>query len=297
MIAGARGFLLLTGHLGDPERNPLTVAQFRELTKRMQQMKKPEEDRELTAEDLIAIGCGREFAVRILALLEQQEQLDWYLEHGRGLGCIPITRLDRTYPDRVRKKLAMEAPGSLWAKGDISLLEQPKLSLVGSRELRLENQGFAETAGKLAARHGICLVSGNARGADLTAQESCLQAGGKVISIVADALEKYPSRDNILYLSEEGYDLPFTPLRALSRNRVIHTISPKTLVAQCTLEKGGTWDGTVKNLKNGWSDVYCFRDGSDACRELSQRGAVPVSAQELPNVLFAESAYPNFLNE
>ena len=36
-----RGFLLLTGYLGDPERKPLTVAQFRELAKRMQTMEKP----------------------------------------------------------------------------------------------------------------------------------------------------------------------------------------------------------------------------------------------------------------
>ena len=33
-----RGFLLLTGHLGNPERKPLTVAQFRNLANRVAQM-------------------------------------------------------------------------------------------------------------------------------------------------------------------------------------------------------------------------------------------------------------------
>ena len=64
MIPREKGFLLLSSHLGDPDRKPLTVAQFRELTRRAQQMEKPEKEREMTCEDLISIGCGREFAQR-----------------------------------------------------------------------------------------------------------------------------------------------------------------------------------------------------------------------------------------
>lgn len=289
MIPEEQGFLLLTSHLGDPKRKPLTVAQFRELTLRARQMEKKSEDRELLEEDLVSIGCGREFAQRVLRLLSQQDQLQWYLERGRSQGCIPVTRLNPSYPGRVRTMLALEAPGAFWAKGDLSLLDQPKLSLVGSRDLHPENRSFAQVVGMLAARQGIVLVSGNARGADTVAQESCLRSGGRVISVVADALEKLPEREGVLYLSEEGYDLPFTAQRAISRNRVIHTMAPRTVVAQCTLNKGGTWDGTVKNLKHGWSDVFCFRDGSTACRELSQRGAIPVSAQELPRAILSGS--------
>ena len=56
MTAGEEGFLLLTGYLGDPERKPLTVAQFRDLTARARAMSRPEADRDMTAEDLLAIG-------------------------------------------------------------------------------------------------------------------------------------------------------------------------------------------------------------------------------------------------
>ena len=42
-----RGFLLLTGHLGNPERRVLTTAQLRTLADRMKDAKKPEENREL----------------------------------------------------------------------------------------------------------------------------------------------------------------------------------------------------------------------------------------------------------
>lgn len=297
MIPAERGFLLLTSHLADPERKPLTVAQFRELTARARQMGVPAVDRDLCEEDLVAMGCGREFARRVLLLLSHEEQLQWYLEKGRSCGCVLVTRLDPVYPGRVRRMLALEAPAVLWAKGELSLLGRPKLSLVGSRDLHPENRRFAEAAGVEAAKRGFCLVSGNARGADSAAQESCLRSGGNVISVVADALSKLPEREGVLYLAEEGYDLPFAPRRAISRNRVIHTLSTKTLIAQCALGKGGTWDGTVKNLKYGWSDVYCFRDGSPACRELSQRGAIPISPGELPNILLTDDPAPNLFNQ
>ena len=127
------------------------------------------------------------------------------------------------------------------------------------------------------------LVSGNARCADRTAQESCLAAGGRVISVVADELWKQPVRENMLYLSEADYEEGFSAQRALSRNRVIHALGIVTFVAQATLEAGGTWDGTVKNLQNRWSDVYGFDDGSDAVMELSQMGLVRIGMGELAN--------------
>ena len=77
----------------------------------------------------------------------------------------------------------------------------------------------------------------------------------------------------MLYVSEEDFDEPFSSQRALSRNRVIHALGRMVFVAQSDLGKGGTWDGTVKNLRFGWSPVACFRDGSEASSQLEQMGA------------------------
>ena len=284
MTGADRGFLLLTGHLGDPERNPLTVAQFRELTRLARRMELPLADRELREDDLISLGCGREFSRRVLRLLSQEDQLDWYLERGQRQDCFPITRVNPLYPQRVRQRLDTEAPGSLWAKGDLSVLQQPMIALVGSRDLTGENLAFAREVGRHAALQGYALVSGNARGADKAAQESCLEQGGSVICVVADELETKPVQEKLLYLSEEGFDLPFSAQRALSRNRIIHTLAPKVFVAQCTLGHGGTWDGTTRNLRSLWSQVYCFADGSAACTELVQLGATAVTTEELRDI-------------
>ena len=281
MTAREEGFLLLTSHLGNPERRPLTVAQFRNLTRRARQMEKPTQERDITEEDLLQIGCDRSFARRVMELLSQQQQLRWYLDRGRKYDCYPVTRLNPFYPSQVRRLLDIEAPGCLWIKGDLSVLNKPMVALVGSRDLAAENQKFAMELGKQAALQGYTLVSGNARGADRTAQESCLESGGTVISIIADELINCPLRKGVLYFSEEDFDQAFSAQRALSRNRIIHILGKKTFVAQCDLNRGGTWDGSIKNLQNGWSSVFCFDDGSVSARELILRGAVPVSIERL----------------
>lgn len=281
MKPAERGFLLLSSHLGEGCRKPLTTAQLRVLADRMRNFRMPEEDRELETADLMRLGYGPDMTKRILSLLSETDVLDYYLRKGSILGCAPITRIGEHYPLHLRKRLGLDSPGVLWARGDVSLLQLPMVALVGSRELRQENWRFASEVGRQAAIQGYVLVSGNARGADRAAQEACLAAGGKVISVVADELWKQPLRENVLYLSEEDFDEAFSAQRALSRNRVIHALGIVTFVAQSSLGTGGTWDGTVKNLQNRWSDVYGFSDGSDAMAELSQMGLQPIGLADL----------------
>ena len=281
MRAVERGFLLLSSHLGNPERKVLSTAQLRMLAQRMTQADGVKENRELTEKDLLQLEIGRTMARQILALLEDEALLEHYLKRGKRQDCIPVTRVSEGYPLILRQRLGLDSPGCLWAKGDLSILERPAIALVGSRELREENRSFAEAVGRYAAGQGLVLVSGNARGADRTAQEACLQAGGRVVSVVADELTKQPLKRNMLYLSEDAFDAPFSSQRALSRNRCIHGLGRIVFVAQSDLHKGGTWDGTVKNLRFGWSPVACYRDGSDAMLQLEQMGAYLIGLEDL----------------
>lgn len=296
MTPRERGFLLLCSHLGDPARKPLTVSQFRILVERMGQARKPSDDRELVPGDLVALGYGWEMARRIAALLEDEAVLDYYLQKGERRGCVPVTRVSEAYPLLLRRRLGLESPACLWARGDLSLLAEPAVSLVGSRELRQKNRTFAAEVGRQAALQGYVLISGNARGADRTAQESCLAAGGKVIAIVADSLWKQPLREDLLYLSEEDYDEDFSAQRALSRNRCIHALGTRTFVAQSALETGGTWDGTAKNLRFGWSDVFCFDDGTEAAAALIRMGAEGIGMEELDSFYDLQKSEQNFLD-
>lgn len=273
MNAREEGFLLLSSYLGNPERKCLTTAQLRTLATRVAAAERVSQDRDLTLADLTGMGYGTEMASHILQLLDDTALLRHYLQKGKQNDCFPLTRISEGYPLRLRQRLGLDSPGVLWAKGELSLLSKPAVALVGSRNIASANAAFAKKAGIEAARQGYVLISGNARGADRIAQTACLDAGGQVISVVADELNKQIPHSNILYLSEEGFESPFTSVRALSRNRVIHALAEKTLVAQCSLATGGTWSGTVQNLRSSWSPVFCLRDGSEASLQLEQLGA------------------------
>ena len=294
MNAREAGFLLLTSKLGNPERHTLTMAQFRDLATKAGYLTVDRPERELSKEDLLSLGYNRMMAERILSLLQDEMLFSHYVHQGEKVGCVPLTRVSEGYPQTLRRRLRLEAPGSLWAKGDLGILQTPAISLVGSRELQEENREFAREVGRQAALQGYTLISGNARGADREAQESCLQWGGKVISVVADCLQEQRVRENILYLSEDGYDQPFSGFRALSRNRVIHALpTGGVFVAQCGLKTGGTWSGTEKNLRHNWSPVFCFADGSTSQKALCDRGATAVTKADLVDFYALHTVTPS----
>lgn len=292
-----KGFLLLTSPLGDPNRPRLSTAQFRALAQRVAAMDCPKEERELDENDLKALGYGADMAARILRLLDEGDVLEHYLSRGFRSGCRCISRISSLYPLRVRQKLGLDAPGCFWSRGDTGLLELPKVALAGSRDIAADNAAFAKEVGRQAAMQGFVLVTGNARGADRAAQDSCLEAGGCVISVVADELQKQKGTENVLYLSEDGFDEPFSAMRAISRNRTIHSLANATFVAQSGFRSGGTWDGTVKNLRFGWSRVWVYRDNSPAQRLLCDMGADAVDLCDLGNLSPLATAEKNLFEQ
>lgn len=292
MTGAERGFLLLCSHLGDPARKCLTTAQFRKLAQRMKSAEKPGGDRDILPADLKALGYGMEDSERIVSLLSEEERLDGYLLRAERANCHVLTRFSAAYPRELEIRLGEDAPAVLWYRGDLSPLDSPRIALVGSRELLPENAFFARETGLQAAKQGFSLVSGNAKGADQTAQNACLEAGGAVISVIADALAQHRPSGRVLYLCEDSFDLGFSPIRALSRNRLIHSLGIATLVAQSNLKTGGTWDGSVKNLRFGWSPLYCFSDGRESTRLLEQMGAALVGTEALEDL----SALPPLQN-
>lgn len=296
MTAGDCGYLLLSSKFGDPDRKPLTTAQLRVLAQRAAYLPQPDCGEELTIEHLLAAGVEKQLAEKTLKLLDDTLQLNAYLNKARRAGCTPITRASPAYPMALRKRLGLEAPGCLWAKGNLEILSMPAVSLVGSRALRDRNRRFAREVGIQAAKQGFVLISGNARGADSAAQDACLEAGGYVVSVLADSLNEHCPDAHRLYLSEDDYDECFSVPRALHRNRVIHALSDRVFVAQCTLERGGTWDGSIQNLRKGWSSLYCFRDGSPAAATLEQLGAFLIEEKILADFRTLPTRQPSLFN-
>jgi len=281
LTAAEQGLLLLCCPLEDG-MTPLTAAQYRRLRELVREHRTEEDgSRELTGSDLAAIGCSPRECEQILCLLGRQQALQAAMARWQHWGIDICTRLSPDYPKLLKTRLGDDAPAVLFLLGDRRILRMEGISLVGSRQLRPEGEAFAAAAGKMAARNGHVLISGNARGADQTAQKACLQAGGCVMAFVADRLTKQIPQNRALYVSEESPEQAFSALRALRRNRLIHAAGLETYVAQVTEGSGGTWSGTLRNLQAGWSPVYVHADGSSGAKMLAERGAAPITLQAL----------------
>lgn len=282
-----RGMLLLCCALPGSEVKPLTSAEFMRLERALFEKSGVGE---VTVAALSAEGIERSEAERICALLDRETLLDAYLARARQLGIGVLTRLNPAYPQVLLQKLRRSAPPVLFYKGKTELLQNRCVSLVGSRRLAPMGEAFARRVGALAATEGLTLVSGGAAGADLAAQQACRALEGSVIVFAADRLMEHAEQKQVIFCSEEGFDVPFSTPRAHSRNRLIHAMGERTFVAQCTHGHGGTWAGTVENLKKGLSPVYCHADGSAAAQALCELGAEALSYDDLTSVLFPERA-------
>lgn len=278
MTAAEEGVLLLCCRLGDLNCKPLTMPQFRELGQRVVPALAGEDPlRQLCIRDLTQLGYDEARAEEILRLLDREEQLIAYLRQAEELDIHPLTRLSPHFPHRLRQALGYRTPAVFFYRGDLALLEIDSVAVVGSRKLRPENAAFAEDMGRHLAETRQILISGGAVGADLSAQNACISNGGRAVIFAADRLTDHTSAENTLYLSADGYDVPFANYRALERNKFIHIQAGKAVAVQCSFGTGGTWQGCTENLKHGWSELFVFDDGSPAAAALLAQGAKLIS--------------------
>ncbi len=267
----------------------LNRREYRRLADLMLEHQSMLDDRPMSISLLQDIGCRLQEAEKIYRLLETEREGWLYLQ--RRPAVTPVCRLSSYFPSTLRR--LEECPAALFCLGDIGILKLPRISLVGNRNLTGRGELFALQAGRWAAKHQYVLVSGGARGADTVAMNACLEAGGKVISVLPDRLPTLP-QENILYISDEGYDMDFTTARALRRNHYIHAMGERTYVAQCLECKGGTWSGAKDNLHRRLSPLFVNMDNSEGSRELLAMGAYPA---EFPTKRFSFLRSPRFSME
>lgn len=256
-------------------------------------------DGDVTEQELLRLGLSEKTAGEILYRLNQEPVLEQMLKKLAETGIVPITRLSPEYPQRLRGALGTKAPLVLYCAGNLELFQRPGVSLVGSRQLRPPGTAFARRLGASAAREGLAYVSGGAAGADTLGFEAAIEQGGSAVLFLSDSLRARAQdmrmlleTGRLLLVSEYGYDQPFSTGRAHSRNRLIHAMGERVFVAQTDYGSGGTWSGTVSNLKNGWSPVYMCHDEPEdpGARGLVERGCTPVTAAELKDILRLETA-------
>jgi DNA processing protein len=243
----------------------------------------------------------------IRPLLQRGFLLSQAVERWRSRAIWVISRADAEYPVVLKRRLAAAAPAVLYGCGDVKILGSGGLAVVGSREVDDSLVAYAERLGELVARSGKTVVSGGARGIDQAAMRGAIQAGGSVVGVLPDGLERAAlNREHRGALLERRLALvsPYDPAarflagHAMQRNKLIYALADAALVVSSDLGKGGTWAGATEQLdKLQFVPVYVRSTGETqrGLEALRERGAEswpnPATAADMTAVLRAGEAH------
>jgi len=204
-----------------------------------------------------------------------------------------VTLADSDYPKALLN--ICDPPLLLYVKGQLNLLNQPALSIVGSRHATPQGTNNAEAFAESLSQSGLCIVSGMAHGIDSAAHRGGLRASGSSIAVVGTGLDKvYPSANRELahalalhgaLISEFPLSTPPLAPNFPRRNRIISGISLGCLVVEASLQSGSLITARFALEQN--RDVFAIPGSihspqSKGCHKLIKQGAKLIeSAQDI----------------
>jgi DNA processing protein len=153
---------------------------------------------------------------------------------------------DPAYPRRARG--LPHPPGTLWARGDLALLDRPTVAIVGTRRATAYGERVTRQLATTLARAGACVISGLARGVDAWAHRGALEAEGATVAVLGTGLDVcYPRAHASLQrdIAARGLLLSELPPEDAAhrgsfpkRNRIIAALARVTIVVEAPVKSG-----------------------------------------------------------
>ena len=220
-----------------------------------------------------------------LATGKSLELAEEELVRACGAGVKILSLDDPAYPAPLRQ--IYDPPLALYVRGNVELLSQPALAVVGTRHPTPYGLGMAERlATDLAARH-LVITSGLARGIDAAGHRGALAGRGKTVAIFGTGVDVvYPRENQRLadqILATGGALCSEFPMRTFAapqnfpiRNRIISGLSLGVLVieageysgtritARCALEQNREVFAVPGNVTNrqAWGPNTLIKQGA-----------------------------------
>lgn len=280
--------LLLTTSLGinDKTIKPLSLGEWNKLVKSIvsSDIKEPGALLSLDEEQTKNIlSLKEEEAKRMYQLLTRGALLAIELEDLNKRGIYTLCRGDKLYPKLIKRKLKESAPPVIFYAGNLELLDNTSIGMVGSREIDEDILKNTIMISEKGVSEGLTIVSGGAKGVDSTAETAAFNVGGNYISFICDSLiariKKKEVRDRLetgrcLYLTADSPSFPFTGWRAMARNKYIYSLARATFILNSDYKKGGTWEGAVENLKKRLSLSFVVNNGNKGNIALIEQGCM-----------------------
>lgn len=180
-------------------------------------------------------------------------------------------------------------PECLYYEGDVSLLNQVSVTIVGTRRPSAYGLAVCKQLVEKLISHDIVIISGFALGIDVCAHQAALAGGGRTIAVLGSGLDvNYPVAHNHLkadivktglLLSEYPAGTRPRPEHFPRRNRILAALASEVIVVEC-LKRSGTMITTDYAIDLGKS-VHTFPGNitsalAEGPNQLIQDGANPI---------------------
>ena len=217
-----------------------------------------------------------------------QADLDWLSANDKHH---IIALDDPSYPALLKE--ISSAPPLLFVNGDLSLLSDPQIAMVGSRNPTQSGRDLAYQFAKHLGSSGFCITSGLALGIDGFSHKGALDANAPTIAVTATGLDRvYPASHRKLahQIVEQGAIISEFPVgtepRAQNfprRNRIIAGLSLGALVVEAAVKSGSLITARLANEQG--REVFAIPGSihnplARGCHHLIREGAKLVETAE-----------------
>lgn len=199
-----------------------------------------------------------------------------------GVHCLVAPFANWALPESARREL----PPVLFAMGPTYLVATPGVGFCGSRNATGRGLEVAADIAEQVSGQGFNVVSGGAKGVDITAHKTALEKGGTTTVVLAEGILQYRMRPELravfdpsrtVLVSEFFPDAAWIAGRAMQRNRTICALSRAMVLIEARAT-GGTFAAGQAALAMGvplfTADYSTQLESNDGNRILLERGAI-----------------------
>ncbi len=202
--------------------------------------------RGLAAERLARFGLRGPTIEAIADLRPYLEEAARQLDELERFGAHLVQFGQESYPPALAE--IYSPPVTLFVWGTLIEADQQAIGIVGTRAMTVYGRLATERYARSAARAGVTVISGLARGIDTVAHTAALDAPGRTIAAVASGLDRITPYSAAklceriagsgAVVSEYGFGVRALPAYFPQRNRIISGMSRGVLVVESD-ERGG----------------------------------------------------------
>jgi DNA processing protein len=153
---------------------------------------------------------------------------------------------DPRYPAALRD--LPDPPRTLWARGELALLDRPCVAIVGTRRATAYAERVTREIARALARAGACVISGLARGVDGEAHRAALDVDGATCAVLGTGIDVAFPKAHAALQSDIGVRglllSELAPSNAAHggsfprRNRIIAALARVTIVIEAGVKSG-----------------------------------------------------------